>query len=716
MGKVSIDQALEHARRLVERGDHARARKVYGKILRTAPRNAEAKAGLATLISTANQAKPAVPSENTSLSTLSELLEKNLFEAAKKRAEKLVESHSSSAEFWNLYGIALREIKDLDAALSAARKAKDLSPNTKELTYNLALIHYRMGNLNEARGLFYSLTETNPDWAKPHFRLGDTLKSDDRIQDALPHYKRAAELAPENPRIQNGYGVILNLTDQPEDAIIYFQKAIDLYPDYPQAHFNLANALKKTDRILEAIEEYEKTVAIDPNLKEAWLNLGNTLAVEKRYDECIECYDRVIALDPNDTKVMRAKGQTLIAQGNVDEAQTYLTGLLPAFPDFPKFHFYIGRTYKAQGEIQKSISSVSEAYRLDPEDIAAFSELASYPRGTLPEDIIEILERNYLAMSSKLPVGSSDFIKAHVLRHLGDYESSWHHYVQANEIIFARDRKSVRDTVVDQNQTLARLLKKPAPKPIYNDEDPISLFINAPSRSGKTRLENLLASSPLVKRGYENPSFSMMAKKLSYSIGLGPINRLTKLHGEAKREFLKRYKARLHAVCGQKRIFTDTSPHRISNAWDIADLIPNSYFIFLDRSPVDVAVGIFQRHYRTGGNFYAYHPDTIRDHLVWYRNMRKTLSELLGNRAITISYSDLVADPGGQLQRIEDLLGLRLNCVVPAQPLLNTSSPSDPFRKLMMSMPKETSPDFLLTDDEDDSSEGSDNGTSAGSI
>lgn len=688
MGKVSIDQALDRARLLRERGDHAQACKIYGKILRVAPKNTDAKAGLAALISTPNQPNPSTPSRTASLPTLPELtklLENRQFGEVVHRASSLTETYASVAAFWNLYGIALRETGQLNASLSAFRKAGTLDPGNEKISYNLALLHQKRQEHETARCLFQKLVETNPDWVKPRIRLGEILKNKGEIQDALPHYQRASELAPDDPKIQNAYGLVLSLDNRPEEAIPYFQKATELKNDYAKAHFNFGNTLKKNDKILEALEEYRKAVKIDPEFSEAWQNLGNTLILEEDYDEGIACYDKLLTLQPDDTDVMLARGRSLISAGYIDEAQDYFLRLIPVFPQISEFHYYTGRTYISQGDLENSIAYLSAAYHLNPHNIGVFATLASMPQGTLPDDIVTALKMNCEDVSSTLPRESRHFIKAHVLRHLGQYEKSWQHYVDANATVFSQTRSLVRKSIVEQNQMLAKVRTQGPPKPVHDDDNPISLFIVGPSRSGKTRLERLLATSRHVKRGYENPSFSIIAKKICSSHGLGAINRLGPLGEAGKTEFCEKYKARLRVICKPRCVFTDTSPYRIFNAWEIADKIPNAFFIFVQRDPLDTAADIFKKDYRSG-NYYAYHPMTIHDHVTWYYEVQNILVERLGRRAVIIDHDEFQTNPTKGLTRIEAMLGGTLGCAIPPSPPERGTKEARVFRSYFEAM------------------------------
>lgn len=592
------------------------------------------------------------------------LFEDRSFDAAAEKAAVLVKVYPEAPAIWNIYGGSLQETGQLDAAVEAFQRAVELAPENGKLIYNLARLHQKRNEHKTAIRLLKSVTELQPDWAKAHIMLGLSLEIKGHIKDAIACYTRSVALSPKDAKIQNRLGAILEQDGRFDEAIGCFQKAIAVKPDYPEAHYNLGNALKKTNRPSDAIASYRTAIKLNPDFAKAWFNLGNTLFDQDHHDDCLRCYDKVIRLRPNDVNAMKKRGSALIALGDMDSADLYYRNLLSQFPGDPDLHFSLGQVHKAQGDMSRAIGAYSEAYRLDANHTGAFTALVSSPTGTLSRDAIQTLARNHAAISAGVSIEKRLFLRAHVLRHAGALEKSWENYVRANTIIYSRNRELVLQTARAQQRTLARLRTLPAPNTVHQGDDPVSVFILGPSRSGKTTLEALLGTSPQIRRGYENPPFISMIEQSAAAFGLRPVKRLLDLTPDARDDFLDRYGKHLRMLCKDRHIFTDTSPHRIFNAWDIADLIPNAFFIFVQRDPLDTAVDIFWKHYHSA-NHYAHHPMTICHHVTWYRQVQDILAEQLGERAVIIDREELTSNPTKALTRIEAMLGRTLGCAIP---------------------------------------------------
>ncbi len=685
----------------MENGARDQAILVYQRILQAVPRHKRARAELANLLQQTDTASPpASPSspDTDAMRKLSTLIETKDYRAASQQAETLIEAHPTSAAVWNGYGAALQGVGDLEAATKAFQKAVELAPEDSRIKFNLARHYRKMGNLDNTIQLLKEILVLQPDWTKVHVMLGSAYKRKGQVKDALSYFKRAAELDPTDSKIQNNLGVIFRHNHQTESALPHFKEAIQINPKYAEAYYNLGNSFKDLENIDDAITNYKIAIDLKPKEAEFWFNLATAYFDKNRYEECLNCLAKVEALNSNHPKVKKAKGRAFLEYGDIDGALKLFEKLIDEDPNNADFHYYLGRIYNYQGNISKSIESLSKSFQLNSNSLAAYIGLSTKPQGTLSEDIIRKLKEASDLVTNALTKEKSAFVKAHVLNHAGDINGAWAYYRKANSTAFSDIKKFAKGTIVEQHHALTQLKKRPPPEIKDDEAMPISLFILAPSRSGKTRMEYLLGTSPHIKRSYENRRFPALIEQSAEYSGLPPTGRLEALTPPAKEKFALLYKEWIQEWISDRSIVTDTSPHRIFNAWDIANVIPNSYFIFIERNPIDVAVGIFQKHYKSDGNFYAYHPDTIRDHLLWYQNMREVLLEQLRDRAIKIKYADLLSNPEAQLQEVESLLGVALNCHVPEDFQQGPPNTSGPYRELLTAIPKEKSLDFLSDD------------------
>ena len=69
-----------------------------------------------------------------------------------------------------------------------------------------------------------------------------------------------------------------------DEAIAAYRRAIGIEPDRPEAYTNLGNALKAQGKLDEAIAAYRRAIGIKPDLAQAYSNLGIGLAGQGKLD------------------------------------------------------------------------------------------------------------------------------------------------------------------------------------------------------------------------------------------------------------------------------------------------------------------------------------------------------------------------------------------------------------------------------------------------
>ena len=89
------------------------------------------------------------------------------------------------------------------------------------------------------------------------------------------------------------------------------------------------------------------------------------------------------------------------------------------------------------------------------------------------------------------------------------------------------------------------------------------------------------------------------------------------------------------------KVITTTNPHSIFHAIDIAEKVPNSFFIFIKRDQIDVASEIFRSHW-SGGHEFAYDPKTIFRLIEFYTETAEIFLEKLVKNSISIEGKDIV--------------------------------------------------------------------------
>jgi len=155
------------------------------------------------------------------------------------------------------------------------------------------------GDLEGAAREFARLVEQHPDLAAVHTALGSTLMALVRPADAVPHLRRATELAPNAPALHNQLGVALFRSGDAEGAEAAFSRARHADPNDMEAILNLVHLHRSSERYVEATGLIKEALTIDPNHPDALATFA-TLCLELGDREGAEMgLQRLAAVAPN---------------------------------------------------------------------------------------------------------------------------------------------------------------------------------------------------------------------------------------------------------------------------------------------------------------------------------------------------------------------------------------------------------------------------------
>jgi tetratricopeptide (TPR) repeat protein len=190
-----------------------------------------------------------------------------------------------------------------------------LYKHTVAVTANNDILHYNLGALLSK--------EDKIDEAIKHWREAVRIRPEQHIDGAIEHYRHVLELRPRDEAARKALGNFLARLDAAEklfnkgnslakqgeldEAITCYTKSLQLRPGYASVHNNLANALYLQGQFEQALDHYTKAVQYDPNMIDAHYNMAILLAKKKnKIDEAVKECRRVLEIDPNHTGARQA--------------------------------------------------------------------------------------------------------------------------------------------------------------------------------------------------------------------------------------------------------------------------------------------------------------------------------------------------------------------------------------------------------------------------
>ncbi|HEX5833824.1 MAG TPA: tetratricopeptide repeat protein [Pyrinomonadaceae bacterium] len=178
-------------------------------------------------------------------------------------------------------------------------------------------------NPTKQKEILEQLVAAYPNDERAHFNLGGYYFGQQDFAQAIGHYKKATELAPDYSTAYNILGYAYRQNEAYNDAENAFKKYIELIPNDPNPYDSYAELLLKMGRFDEAITQYNKALAIDPNFINSHFGIAAALAYKGQAAEAQSELQKITAKARSDGERRTALfGQMVVAadSGKLDQA------------------------------------------------------------------------------------------------------------------------------------------------------------------------------------------------------------------------------------------------------------------------------------------------------------------------------------------------------------------------------------------------------------
>ena len=194
------------------------------------------------------------------------------------------------------------------------------------------------GDAGALAGLFATLDALGeagtPEEAVARSNLGEALRRQGRLDEALAHHRRAVAWLPGFGGNHFNLGVTLQALGRVGEAADAYGEAGRLMPGFAGAPCNQGAMLHQMGRLDEAEAALRRALGIDAGLVPGWLNLGGVLRERGRLDAALLCFRNALALRPDLAEAQANLGLTLKEAGRVaDSLPGFARALALGLPD-----------------------------------------------------------------------------------------------------------------------------------------------------------------------------------------------------------------------------------------------------------------------------------------------------------------------------------------------------------------------------------------------
>jgi tetratricopeptide (TPR) repeat protein len=229
----------------------------------------------------------------------------------------------------------------------------------------------QQGRLDEAVAHFTEAVRIKPASPEARRNLWLALSDQGKLDEAVASLSEAVRLNPGKADDHVELGLALSRLGKSEEAIPHFLEALRLNPDSAEVHNSLGIALSGGGKTAEGIQHFREAIRLKPDFAEAHFNLGLSLRSQGQAAEAFAQFSEAVRLRPDNAEAQNALGWALAAQGKVGDAITHYREALQLSPEYAEAHSNLALALASQGHNEEALSQFSETMRLRPNSAVA---------------------------------------------------------------------------------------------------------------------------------------------------------------------------------------------------------------------------------------------------------------------------------------------------------------------------------------------------------
>src|SRR5215468_341490 len=202
-------------------------------------------------------------------------------------------------------------------------------PSDERAQFTLGNYHFGQQELDQALEHYKKAAELSPNYSQVYNLMGYCLRQKGDYTDAEQAFKKYIELIPNDPNPYDSYAELLLKMGRYDESIAQYRKALSIDPHFNPSHFGISADLTYSGKVKEAAAELQTMADAarnDGELRTAYFGMAVLASDSGKYDQALSAMDKeyAVAEKKGDTASMaadlQAKGNILMQFGKFDEA------------------------------------------------------------------------------------------------------------------------------------------------------------------------------------------------------------------------------------------------------------------------------------------------------------------------------------------------------------------------------------------------------------
>ena len=272
-----------------------------------------------------------------------------------------VENYLIVAKSQNNPEIAARAVRiamygnNFEAAIEAANRRLELSPNDLDAQQVIVAIHIRQGKPTEATLALDNMITNSQTSDKVLFgSLTGLFAREEDAKVALKVTRQTAENYPKKAYAQYMHGVLSAQAGQTEEALYYLDQSLEIQV-IDGAYSTRAKILLKLNRPEEALVSLRQAVKERPYDKDLGLTYARLLVDLKQYELARMEFEKLYKTSPNDPNLLYTLGLLSLESKRLDDAEKYMSRLVELDLREGEAQYYLGRIFERKEQPNQAL-------------------------------------------------------------------------------------------------------------------------------------------------------------------------------------------------------------------------------------------------------------------------------------------------------------------------------------------------------------------------
>lgn len=359
---------------------------------------------------------------------------------AEKLYMRVLRHQPRNAEALNLLGVLAAQAGDFRRARELIKASLAEAPNSADYRFQYAHVLQLSGQAGVAQGYREAL-ECDPRHLPSLVNLGNLLLDRDEVDEAASLLQTATEVDSRAVPAFEGLGLARQRQGRHDDAIAALSHAVSLDPDAVMAQAVLGDVFREAGRVEDAVRQLRQVTDRYADNADLQANLGLALLTSGEPRAALDSFAKALALDPRQVRALAAKplahrelGEDDLADALFDFdhllATTKVT-TVPGFDDVAAFNTALAKAVQSHPSLTQYRSSTITTLGAETKELFDGTGGVFAILGTLIQQAVN----NYFAVFNApdgarfpvpLPKGCVLHARGTVLQHGGSQSSHYH--------------------------------------------------------------------------------------------------------------------------------------------------------------------------------------------------------------------------------------------------------------------------------------------------